>query len=196
MCQFIESLCCQDGEIRLSAWHQKRVDATFATHLAPIKPLDLNKVLTNPPALGKYKGRIVYGKAGFDLTYTPYTSPVIHTLQLVYDDEVSYEFKSLNRNRLTALYEQRQKADDIIIIRNGQVTDSYYANLAFYDGKTWWTPKVPLLNGVQRQYLLSKQLVKERDITVEDLNSFETVSIINAMNALKAVQVDISQIAL
>ena len=58
------------------------------------------------------------------------------------------------------LIEKRKHADDIIIVKNGLVTDSFYANLAFLKNGIWFTPETPLLLGVQRQFLLSQKTIQ------------------------------------
>jgi 4-amino-4-deoxychorismate lyase len=67
-------------------------------------------------------------------------------LQLVTDNEIEYTHKTTDRNALNRLFEQRKKADDIIIVKNGQLTDSLFANLVFesHTGELF-TPKNPLL---------------------------------------------------
>jgi 4-amino-4-deoxychorismate lyase len=44
--------------------------------------------------------------------------------------------------------------DDIIIVRNGFVTDASYANLIFRKGDEWFTPATFLLAGTMRAFLL------------------------------------------
>ena len=92
------------------------------------------------------------------------------------------------------MFQNRKEADDIIIIRNGQVTDSYYANLVFYDGRDWWTPQSPLLKGIKREFLLNKNHVKTRKIYEGDLKSFKKASLINAMLEIGEVEIPIDKI--
>ena len=79
------------------------------------------------------------------------------------------------------MFAQRGKCDDIIIIKNGLVTDAFAANLLFFDGKNWVTPTTPLLKGTQRQFLLDQEIIFETKIREEDICSYQKVGLINAM---------------
>jgi len=65
------------------------------------------------------------------------------------------------------------------------VSDSFYANTAFWDGRAWSTPDTPLLAGTMRAYLLDQGLLREERIRPEDLGKFLKVRLINAMNDLQ-----------
>ena len=71
--------------------------------------------------------------------------------------------------------------DDIIIVKDGLITDASYANLIFWDGENWFTPNTPLLKGVQREKLLKDGLIQEKEIKPSDLASYQKVALINAM---------------
>ena len=43
----------------------------------------------------------------------------------------------------------KREQDEILITRNGLLTDTSIANIALFNGKEWHTPKHPLLKGVQ-----------------------------------------------
>ena len=73
----------------------------------------------------------------------------------------------------------------MIIVKNGSVTDASSANLVFKSREGLFTPKSYLLPGTKRQFLLDRGKIKERDITVNDLQAFDTVYFINAMVDLK-----------
>lgn len=93
------------------------------------------------------------------------------------------------------LYEQRGTCDDIMIVKNGCITDSYNANLIFFDGRLWWTPDTPLLAGTQRARLLDEKRIFPRRIMPGDLVQFEKAGLINAMLNMNDMPiVDISNI--
>ena len=118
-----------------------------------------------------------------------YQTPIIHSLQVVQNDSIEYEYKSTKREELDRIFKQRGLADDIIIVKNRRVTDSYFANLVFFDGKKWWTPDRPLLQGIKRQSLINLGLLKTKKIFKKDLSTFQKVSLINAMLDLGEVEV-------
>lgn len=86
--------------------------------------------------------------------------------------------------RLEALAAQRGEADEVVIVKNGLLTDTSYSNIALFNGSHWVTPRQPLLRGTMRQSLLDDGVLAEQDIKAEDWNSFRQVSLINAMMPL------------
>ena len=82
------------------------------------------------------------------------------------------------------LFALRGEADEVVIIRNGLLTDTSYSNIALFDGRHWVTPRQPLLRGTMRQSLLDAGVLTEQDIKAEDWSSYRRVSLINAMMPL------------
>ncbi len=94
--------------------------------------------------------RIVYGREIEEVTYTPYQMRQVNTLRLVVDDAVDYTYKSTDREGLNRLYARRDGADDVLIVKDGRLTDTSIGNVAFFDGQKWYTPLHPLLKGTMR----------------------------------------------
>ena len=65
---------------------------------------------------------------------------------------------------MNSLFQIRQDKDDILIVKNGLLTDTSIANIALYDGNDWYTPLHPLLKGTKRAELLDKGVLKEKEI--------------------------------
>ena len=189
MCRFIESICCLEGKAQLIDLHQERVNRTFLEFFPQYIPIKLSDIVQNIPAKGKYKCRVEYSFGLHSIEFKFYQTPSIHSLQVVQSDSIEYEYKSTKREELDRIFEQRGLADDIIIVKNGRVTDSYFANLVFFDGKKWWTPDRPLLQGIKRQSLINLGLLKTKKIFKKDLSTFQKVSLINAMLDLGEVEV-------
>ena len=78
-------------------------------------------------------------------------------------------------------FDKRESCDDILIVKNGYITDTSIANIALYDGNSWITPKVPLLKGTTRQRYLDNAKILESDIKVQDLKKFSKIALLNAM---------------
>lgn len=189
MSQFIESICCIDGELQLLDLHQARINRTFFTNYGLLaRPIRLSRIIKNIPPKGKYKCRVIYDRDQATCTFDTYQTPNIKSLQIVEGGDIDYRYKYVDRNALNNLFAQRNGKDDILIVKNGLVTDSYFANLAFFDGEEWFTPDTPLLEGVQRQSLLDQRQIKVTKISIEDLEKFEKVSLINAMLGLGEVE--------
>lgn len=128
------------------------------------------------------KAKICYDSTGFTtLELSEYKMRQINSLEIMIDDSIDYSYKSTDRSCLDRLSERKTNADEILIIKNGLVTDTSYTNVALSDGTGWYTPCHPLLKGTMRQYLLDNHIISERDIKVEDLNRYKEIRLINAM---------------
>jgi 4-amino-4-deoxychorismate lyase len=142
---------------------------------------DLGDFIT-PPQNGLYRCRLVYDTNGFiETSYHPYQKREVRLLKMLHDNTIEYAMKYANRERLDALFAQRGDADDVLIIKNGFVTDTTIANIAFFDGKRWLTPALPLLQGTTRQRLLDEAKIVEEEIRIQDAVRFKQVAVMNAM---------------
>ena len=187
MCQFIESIRVIDGEVKLLHYHQQRVERTLKACGGDGKMLNLEAVLEGMTfGKGVYKARIVYDAHGVvkDRSAALYRMRIIERLKLITDSEITYEMKSVDRSRLEALAAQKGEADEIVIVKEGRITDTSYSNVALYDGKKWDTPARPLLRGTMRQHLIDEGQIVEAEIGVEDLDRYEKIALINAMMPL------------
>lgn len=169
--KFLETIKAKDGVVYNIEYHQNRYGGSRNL-------LDY----LNPPNDGLYRCRVVYDDNSIEVTYHPYQKRVIKSLKLVYDDAITYDKKSLNRTKLDALFEQKGFCDDVLIVKDSLITDTTIANVAFLstDG-IWYTPKTPLLKGTTRARYLDKGLLKEADISPNDLENFKKVALLNAM---------------
>ncbi len=170
MYEFLETIKAKNGEIYNIEYHQKRYGG--------------NKNLIdyiNPPKDGLYRCRLTYDDSNINITYHKYKKRTIKSLRLVYCDEILYDKKYTNRYELNELFEQRDDCDDILIVKNNLITDTSIANIAFFKSGVWYTPKIPLLKGITRERFIDESFLKEVDIEVRDLKSFERVALLNAM---------------
>jgi 4-amino-4-deoxychorismate lyase len=147
--------------------------------------IDLNDIIKLPHTLsnGLYKCRVVYSEEIKSIEFSVYKLKNIQTLTIVYNDSINYSYKYENRHVLNDIM-NLVNSDDIIIIKNGFVTDSSTANLVFFDGKKWITPTTFLLPGTQRSYLLDSGLIEKDEIKASDIKNFRGVKLINAMKTL------------
>lgn len=166
-------------------YHQARMERTirhFFPNLALNAMPSLQNLITPNENMSLVKARVVYGADGVELIeYAPYSMRPIRSLQVVYDDTISYSYKSCDRSQLNALAAKKGDCDEIIIVKNNLVTDTSFTNLAISDGNCWLTPRQPLLLGTKRASLLNQGLIKEADITAYDLKRAERVRLFNAM---------------
>src|SRR5690606_37296271 len=120
---------------------------------------------TSFPATGLYKCRIVYDDRSMQTTFTPYQARPVHTLKIVEDDGIVYDFKFSDRGAIERLFARRGPCDDILIVRDGHVTDSSIGNVVFGRSGSWYTPSRPLLKGVTRQRLLNEKKILAAEIS-------------------------------
>jgi len=160
------------------------------------RPVDLEKFLhgTQFPQKGLYKCRIVYDHVSRETTFSPYEARKVRRVKIVKDDYISYEFKFLDRGSLDRLFDLRGDCDDVLIIRQGIVTDCSYSNIVFRKGKEWYTPASALLKGTMRQHLMDKNKIQAREIHQKDIRSFHTFKIINAMLEFDSPEIEVSDI--
>ncbi len=180
---FLECIQLKEGQLSLLPYHQERINKTCFHFYQQIPKWDLDSSLIPEklPKSGHYKVRLVYDLNHCQIEWMPYHFRPIQTLQVLEADTIDYAFKYQDRNALDLLFQKRGKADDIIIIKDGGVTDGYYANLAFLKKGQWFTPENPLLPGVKRAFLLDQGKLKTAQIRPADIFGFEKVAFINAM---------------
>ncbi|WP_101688330.1 aminotransferase class IV [Dysgonomonas massiliensis] len=179
---FSEAIKLLDATFYNLAYHQERIDRTQDT--LGRNRIDLKKHLQSIPdsaRKGLFKCRIVYSDRIESVEYIPYSLPTINKVAIVIDDDISYDFKSTDRSRLNELRNEA-KSDEIIIVKNGLITDGFATNLVFEaeDG-TLYTPKSYLLSGTKRQSLIDVGRIEERQISIEDLRYYTRIHFINAM---------------
>jgi 4-amino-4-deoxychorismate lyase len=131
---------------------------------------------------GVYKCRVIYDEKNVEIEFIPYVLRPVRSLRLVNDDNISYSYKFTDRTKIERLSELRGGCDDILIIKNGMVTDTSFANVIFMDiNGNWVTPSTCLLKGTRRFNLLNNRIITEKDIHVYDLKHYIEIKLINAM---------------
>ena len=155
MSRLIESIYLKDGVFRNMKYHQLRMEFSSKELFGvPNKWTLENKLQSSEhPESGLYKVRVVYDKDVKQIEFVPYKIKPVRSLKLVNSDAISYAHKFEDRQALNGLYQQRNNCDDIIMIKNGFVTDASYANLIFRKGNEWFTPTTFLLAGTMRSFL-------------------------------------------
>ena len=172
---FFETIKCEDNEVFNLEYHEKRVAKAISMNL------NLQEYVY-PLTNDTLRCKLVYDESGvLEVNYFPYKKRDIKSFKIVFNDEIDYSKKYLDRTNLDKLYEKKENCDEVIIIKNGLVTDTSIANIAIYDGDNWFTPKKPLLNGTTRQRYLINQKLIEKDIDINMLKSCKKMALMNAM---------------
>ena len=196
MSRLIESIKLLDGMFYNLFYHEQRMKHSLRMLFGSKNSIELEKFLFEKeyPGTGLYKCRIVYDDVANEVTFSPYEPREIERVRVVEDDAISYEYKFLNRREIDRLFALRGDCDDVLIIRQGLVTDCSYSNIVFRKGDQWYTPKSALLKGTMRQHLIDENKIQLREIQKKDIRSFDTFRIINSMLEFDGPEIEVSDI--
>lgn len=196
MYRLFESIRLSNGKLFRLELHQTRINRSFITIFKKQPSWSLPVVLDSldVPQEGLYKCRVVYDEHSVQIEFVPYNLKPIQTLRLVVDDAVSYEHKWEDRTQLQAAFANKGDCDDVLIVKNGLITDTLFANIVFYKDGNWFTPKSYLLKGTMRQYLLEANRIEEADITIDNFRTYKYFKLINALFEWDGLKTDVSKI--
>lgn len=106
--------------------------------------IKLSSLISPKEEMNLYKARVVYGTQGVEaIEYAPYKMKEIHSLKVVEDNNIDYTYKSTDRSALNALVAQKDDCDEIIIVKNGLITDTSFTNLALLMATDGSPPSIP-----------------------------------------------------
>ena len=162
--------------------HQQRLDRArhLLLGLKDNLPLD-SIVIPRHAEKGTFKCRITYGKSFGTVEFIAYHPVAVETLQAVNAGHIDYAFKFSDRTPIEKLRQQKGLCDDILMVKDGWVTDTSFANILFFDGSRWVTPHRPLLKGTKREELLKTGRVTALPIRLEDIGGYKKFMLVNAM---------------
>ncbi|HHD81834.1 MAG TPA: hypothetical protein ENK82_08170 [Campylobacterales bacterium] len=178
MLLLFETLKIEDGKIFNVKWHNKRLNKSRKELFNLSTELDLLDYLTSPPSLGLYRCKVIYNETILSVEYFPYQAKLFKNFQ-IRPSQIRYDYKYLNREELESL--KNNPFDDVIIEKEGFLTDTSIANIAFYDRENWLTPKTPLLEGTTRARLLQKGFLKASPIKKEMIKNYTYFALMNSM---------------
>ncbi|MDO8951637.1 MAG: aminotransferase class IV [Draconibacterium sp.] len=191
MSLLFETIKCSDGKLFNMEFHQARFEKANIEYFGIRSQINLNEHIEIPEfaKTGLFRCRVTYSTQIEKIEFIPHQYRETKSLKLIEDNVIDYRFKFDDRERLNLLFEKRGICDDIIIVKNGCIADSFAANLVFFDDKIWWTPDTPLLFGTQRTRLIKERKIFECKITLANLKKFKQVGLINAMQNLEMMPV-------
>jgi len=169
---FIETLLITNHINNLDL-HNFRMNET-RKHFYNLPPIDLADFIDLKP---NTRCRVLYDREIIKVEYFELVKREFKKFKIV-ESDIEYSFKYANRDKLNNL--KVDGYDEVIIVKNGLITDTTISNLAFFDGE-WITPKTPLLKGTKRMQLLNKGILKEKDIKIEDIKNFKKIAMMNAI---------------
>ena len=180
MCLFFESIKVLQGKPENLGLHEDRMNRTRSEFLGFTDRLSLENVLKTE-AMSLQKCRVIYQEKIEKIEFIPYSPKIINHLRIVEEDDLQYGYKFLDRSCFDKMLLGIPPATVLLIIKNGKITDTTFANIAFWDGFSWLTPDEPLLAGTKRELLLRKGLIHKAEIRITDLRLFRFAVLINAM---------------
>ena len=179
--QYFETIKCDDYEVFHLEYHKKRIARTIGLNI------ELQEYIY-PPNEELLKCKVFYDKDGIvDISYSSYTPRDIKTFKLIVDDNIAYQYKSTNREVLNNLFVKKDDKDEIIIIKNGLITDTSIANIAILIDEVWYTPRLPLLHGTTKDRLIVEGKLKELDIDIDTFKKAKNIALMNAMIGFKII---------
>jgi len=177
-----ETIKIEDGRVENIEWHNRRCNRSREKLFSTSERVDLKEYIQPLPSKGLFRCRITYRTQIESVEFFPYQPKKIQYFNII-KSEIDYSFKYNNREEINHLLQSTVKDEygEIIIEKNGLLSDTSIANIALYDGLSWFTPKTPLLEGTTRARLLEKGFLKEKDIEREDIQHFSHFALMNAM---------------
>lgn len=196
MFPFIETIRIENGCIYNLPYHNERMNRTQRMIFHTSAILDLADYIHPEPYQERTKCRVEYADVIVKVEYAAYHIRPVSSLRVISCDTISYDLKSSDRSELNDLFAQRGEADDILIDRNGLLTDTSICNLALWNGSCWETPTSPLLCGTKRASLLDAEILKSADIRSVDLHRYSRIRLFNSMIEFGEIEFPVDNILL
>jgi len=182
MYQFIETIKIKNGKFQNLSFHLQRMKNTIMNFfnidfITNIDNLQIPEIYINDVV----KCRIIYSSKIDSIEFLNYEIKKINKLKIIEDNNIEYDYKFLNRQRLEYLYNLRNDCDEIIISKNGLITDTSYSNIVLEKKGKYYTPNTPLLKGTKRDFYLKKKIIVPITISIDNLFEYENIRLINSM---------------
>lgn len=181
MSLLLETICIADGAVQNIELHNARFNRTRSELFGENHVINLANYIRPTEMYVRIKCRVIYNKDIVEIKYEEYIRRDIRTLKLIDANDIDYSYKYHDRSCFDKLLELKSECDDILIVKNGLITDTSFSNVALKKGEEWHTPAKPLLAGVQRQKLINQGKIIPKDIAPSDLPNYSHIRLINAM---------------
>jgi len=183
MYRFFETIKIVNGIIQNPQFHQNRIDETLLScyNLKTNDSIIDSIIVPDEFKSGLVKCRLSYDISEHLSSFQNYEIRKVTSLKLIFCDDIEYKYKYSDRTVINELLLHKEDCDDILIVKNGLMSDTSFSNIILFDGKKWLTPDTPLLNGTCRQRMLQKGRIEESRIAFGDLKNFQNLVLINAM---------------
>lgn len=182
MIKYFETIKCYEKKVFNLEYHKQRIFNTIGKNLYlenHIKPS--SKILQRCKIT--YNNQEILG-----IEYFPYIKKEIKSFKLVFDDDIVYDKKYLDRENIDKLYLKRENCDEIIIIKNGVVTDTSIANIAILYAGQWIVSKDSLLEGTTKARLIKENKISLRNIDIKLLKKSSKLALLNSMIGFNIIE--------
>lgn len=185
MSLLFETIKIKDGKIQNAGYHNDRLNRSRKDLFGIELIIYLEEIVKIPAeySTGTCKCKVVYDSSIKGISFAHYAPKSINRLIMVECNEIDYQYKYSDRSHLDELLRNADCAfdEEILIVKDGFITDTSYSNVAFFDGKDWITPSTPLLAGTKRAKLMDNGVIRAEEIRPADLKYFELIKLFNAM---------------
>jgi 4-amino-4-deoxychorismate lyase len=184
MYQLVESIRLENGVFINIGFHNERMSKTLFELFGLKVEINLMGIVTVPDyaVTGVFKCRVIYDNEIRKAEFIRYSMKSVRSLKIIEDNSISYSYKFTDRTSLEKLLESKNECDDILIVKNGYITDTSSANVILKDPSgVWHTPSTFLLPGTRRASLLAEHKIRETTIRLRDIGNYTEVRPINAM---------------
>lgn len=185
MSQLFETIKIFNGEIFNPHYHNRRMNNSRKILFGLEDEIDLSEFIIIPEKFrsGLVKCKVIYSDEIQSIEFSEYQIKKINSLKIVECNDIVYDHKYLNREKLEELKAKNINfaSQDILIVKGGIITDTSYSNVVLFDGSKWLTPSTPLLKGTKRASQLDAGRICEEEIKLKDLKKFAQLKLINAM---------------
>lgn len=178
---FLETIRIDHGVVQLLDAHQRRLSHVFSFHYPNIEPHDLSALAWDDiPSDGIYKCRILYNSSQLHRQFIPYEKKSINSV-VFEEGVVNYPFKYSFRLPWNIWADHAQDSQEVIVVSDGLIRESTYANVAFQIDGQWLTPTEPIFHGVMREYLIAQKTITPSKLSISDVMRSDSVRLFNAM---------------
>ena len=181
----LETIKVSGGKALYLDYHNYRFNRSRKDLFSISKPVDLSQYIT-PPSSGLYRCRILYDREIQKIEYLPYRPKVIQNIAII-ESSIEYAYKYADRTKFELLLAASPRSDEILISRNGYLTDTTIANIAFLEKGKWITPDKPLLEGTTRKRLINEGFLTPKSIQKDEIHHFDGFALMNAMLGFKII---------
>ena len=180
MSLFFETIKIENGTIRNLELHNARLNRTILKNFDILSQIDLSNFVSPPSQSKTYRCKILYTKEIEKIEFYSIIKREFEYFKLI-ETDIEYTYKATDRKNIDFLFKQKELCDDIIMVKKGLLTDTSIANIAFFDGSVWITPKTPILRGTYREFLLKHKLILEKDVRIKEIENYTGFAIMNAI---------------